>query len=171
VARHSADCENRRVVDLRGPAHQRRTRKRFLLATFGDGEHCPCTWCGAVVDFETMQVDRFPICGHACAMLLGTDGAWRRPPDMWATQRGERADWTTACMGRLEEHVDGALGHDFRPGPYRNDNIVPSCAPCNALIAAMPARELLTYMREDGSIDVARLLADNRESEPQPVSA
>jgi 5-methylcytosine-specific restriction endonuclease McrA len=44
--------------DQRGSTRNRRARKRWLLATFGDGEICPCSHCGAPLRFETMTADR-----------------------------------------------------------------------------------------------------------------
>lgn len=51
----------------RGSAAQRRARKAWLLATFGDGVTAPCSirfdpeHCLGEVDIHTMQVDRYPI--------------------------------------------------------------------------------------------------------------
>ncbi len=64
MPRYSRDYAARRVEDLRGSASDRRARKRWILETFGDGGVCPCTWCGALVSFESMHVDRFPVCGR-----------------------------------------------------------------------------------------------------------
>lgn len=52
----------------RGSATSRRARKRWLLATFGDGHYALCAiglndLCLGVVDADTIQVDRFPIPG------------------------------------------------------------------------------------------------------------
>ena len=48
----------------RGSSAQRRTRKLWLLATFGDGEKALCAFgCGTLVTFETITVDRFPVPG------------------------------------------------------------------------------------------------------------
>lgn len=50
----------------RGSSYARRSRKLWLLATFGDGETAPCSFdgCLVVLTFETIEVDRFPIPGH-----------------------------------------------------------------------------------------------------------
>ena len=48
----------RRGGDTRGNTTNRRRRKLWLLATFGDGEHCSCTHCGAQLDFATLTADR-----------------------------------------------------------------------------------------------------------------
>ena len=48
----------------RGSAAGRRSRKLWLLQTFGDGTKALCSFeCGAFVTFETMYVDRYPIPG------------------------------------------------------------------------------------------------------------
>ena len=44
--------------ELRGSSYDRRARKLWLLATFGDGERCPCEHCGTELIFETLYVDR-----------------------------------------------------------------------------------------------------------------
>lgn len=44
--------------ELRGNSYDRRARKLWLLATFGDGDKCPCAHCGAELDFATLYVDR-----------------------------------------------------------------------------------------------------------------
>ena len=49
--------------DDRGNTRNRRVRKLWLLATFGDGEHCSCTHCGAQLDFATVTADRI-VPGH-----------------------------------------------------------------------------------------------------------
>lgn len=66
MPRHSAEPERamRRVEDLRGSSYGRRARKLWLLARFGDGAMAPCAWCGRLLDYGSMEVDRFPVCGH-----------------------------------------------------------------------------------------------------------
>lgn len=64
--------------DKRGKAKDRRRRKTWMLAMYGDGITCPCVHCGTSLTFETMQQDRI---------------------------------------------IPG--------GPYRRDNVQPSCEPCN----------------------------------------
>jgi hypothetical protein len=44
--------------ETRGNAYNRRRRKAWLLATFGDGETCPCFACGVLLDVRTLTVDR-----------------------------------------------------------------------------------------------------------------
>lgn len=51
-------CRRCGEPDKRGSAKSRRARKRWLLATFGDGETCPCTWCGRDLTFHAVQQDR-----------------------------------------------------------------------------------------------------------------
>lgn len=49
----------------RGSAQSRRARKTWLLATFGDGATCPCSFgCGTMLTFETLTVDRHPLRKH-----------------------------------------------------------------------------------------------------------
>lgn len=44
--------------EKRGNSYARRARKMWMLATWGDGEKCPCVFCGRIVDFETVEADR-----------------------------------------------------------------------------------------------------------------
>lgn len=44
--------------ELRGSASDRRARKHWLLATFGDGQTCPCSGCGVMLTYATLTVDR-----------------------------------------------------------------------------------------------------------------
>jgi hypothetical protein len=44
--------------DKRGKAHDRRRRKLWLLAVYGDHETAPCVHCGKGLTFETIQQDR-----------------------------------------------------------------------------------------------------------------
>jgi hypothetical protein len=44
--------------DKRGSAQSRRVRKCWMLATWGDGEKCPCIHCECMLDFETVEADR-----------------------------------------------------------------------------------------------------------------
>lgn len=69
----------------RGGASDRRSRKQWLLDTFGDGTTAPCFNCNDPVTFTTITVDRIvpgvlggkyvrgnirPCCGH-CNSVLG----------------------------------------------------------------------------------------------------
>lgn len=52
----------------RGSVHNRRARKAWLLATFGDGVTAECALhvsprCQSTVTFETITVDRYPVPG------------------------------------------------------------------------------------------------------------
>ena len=49
--------------DVSGSSYDRRRRRQWLLDTFGDGVEAPCAYCGTMVDFVTMSVDRYPIPG------------------------------------------------------------------------------------------------------------
>jgi 5-methylcytosine-specific restriction endonuclease McrA len=44
--------------ETRGSAEDRRRRKRWLLATFGDGSAAPCFSCGVLLGFTELTVDR-----------------------------------------------------------------------------------------------------------------
>jgi hypothetical protein len=39
-------------------SYQRRARKYFLLVKHGDGESCPCYFCGETLTFTTLTLDR-----------------------------------------------------------------------------------------------------------------
>jgi hypothetical protein len=47
-----------RVRDLRGSNSDRRRRKLWLLATYGDGELTTCFRCDVPLDYETVTADR-----------------------------------------------------------------------------------------------------------------
>jgi hypothetical protein len=49
--------------DTRGNTTNRRRRKLWLLATFGDGERCSCSHCGIELVAATLTTDRV-IPGH-----------------------------------------------------------------------------------------------------------
>ena len=51
-------CRRCGEPDRRGKARDRRARKHWLLATFGDGAECPCFWCGTPLSMATLQQDR-----------------------------------------------------------------------------------------------------------------
>jgi hypothetical protein len=44
--------------DKRGSSHDRRRRKLWMLAMFGDGQTCPCVHCGKGLDFNSIEQDR-----------------------------------------------------------------------------------------------------------------
>jgi hypothetical protein len=52
---HARGTTNR---NARGSSYDRRARRAYLLAAFGDGEHCPCYRCGVILDDATITVDR-----------------------------------------------------------------------------------------------------------------
>jgi len=39
-------------------SYQRRANRYFLLVKFGNGEACDCVYCGAKLDYSTIEVDR-----------------------------------------------------------------------------------------------------------------
>ena len=50
--------------ELRGNSSDRRRRKIYLINTFGNGKNVPCFHCGRKLSYDTMEVDRHPVCGH-----------------------------------------------------------------------------------------------------------
>lgn len=76
--------------DKRGSAADRRARKRWLLATFGDGTRCRCVHCGGWLSYETVEADRIvpggsyrrdniqPAC-RDCNLDRSDDTTWESP--------------------------------------------------------------------------------------------
>lgn len=60
-------CANH--ADGRGNVTNRRNRKRWLLSVRspfgGNGWSVPCYWCRRPLTAEDLEVDRWPLCGHA----------------------------------------------------------------------------------------------------------
>jgi 5-methylcytosine-specific restriction endonuclease McrA len=48
----------RKGHDPRGSSQDRRRRKTWLMAMFGDGDTAPCTHCRRTLTFNTIEVDR-----------------------------------------------------------------------------------------------------------------
>lgn len=48
----------RKGHDPRGSSQDRRRRKTWLLAMYGDCETCQCVHCGTELDFKSIEVDR-----------------------------------------------------------------------------------------------------------------
>ena len=44
--------------NARGSSYNRRARRAYLLATFGDGETCACYRCGVLLNDSTVTSDR-----------------------------------------------------------------------------------------------------------------
>lgn len=44
--------------EKRGNSKDRRARKLWMLATFGNGQSCPCVHCGEALTYETVEADR-----------------------------------------------------------------------------------------------------------------
>lgn len=44
--------------EKRGNSTDRRRRKMWMLAHFGDGESCQCAHCGRTLSFHTLEADR-----------------------------------------------------------------------------------------------------------------
>lgn len=100
-------CRRCGEPDKRGPASERRARKRWLLSPEslwgGDGETVDCwniTVCGQTVTFDTMEVDR---------IIPG---------------------WQCRTCG-VAEPKHARRRHPFTGGTYRRENIRPSCVTCN----------------------------------------
>jgi hypothetical protein len=74
----------------RGSAAARRSRKGYLLTVWGDGETCPCLFCGASLTFATVEADR---------VIPGSlGGSYRRENVIPAcrrcnAQRGDKTVW------------------------------------------------------------------------------
>lgn len=99
-------------TNSRGSAAQRRVRKTWLLAEFGDGEKAPCSFdgCAEVLTFDTITVDRFPVAGV-------DGGTYRRGnirPACAAhnSEHGGRLRWQRV---RARERVAGAFRAGFAP--------------------------------------------------------
>ena len=67
----------------RGGSDERRKRKLWLLATFGDGIKAPCSYCQQMVDYDTISVDRYPV--------MGCDGGTYRRENIRPACRYERS--------------------------------------------------------------------------------
>ena len=52
--------------EKRGNSYARRARKWWMLATWGDGEKCPCVHCGDELEFQTVEADRIVPGGSYC---------------------------------------------------------------------------------------------------------
>lgn len=73
--------------ERRGNAADRRRRKIRFLREYGDGEICPCVYCGIVLNYETVEADRIipggsyrwdnvqPSC-RACNLDRSNDESW-----------------------------------------------------------------------------------------------
>ena len=81
-------ASNRAGDDLRGSSKARAVRTQKLLAEFGDGDTCPCVWCGCTLTADSMSQDKIytlheggrynmqnilPSCIH-CNQSLGAKG-------------------------------------------------------------------------------------------------
>jgi hypothetical protein len=90
--------------NVRGSAEDRRVRKRWLLARFGNGETAPCYRCPTVLDFETITVDRIipgceggtyrrsnirPACAPCNESTGGSLGAQRAAANRLSRQQGD----------------------------------------------------------------------------------
>ena len=73
--------------EKRGNCYDRAARKRWLLATFGDGTKAPCVHCAAMLTYETVEADRIipggryshdnvqPAC-RSCNLARSNDTSW-----------------------------------------------------------------------------------------------
>lgn len=79
--------------DSRGSSYDRKRRKIWMLATFGDGKKCRCTHCPKILTLETLEADRIvpgskggtykqgniqPAC-RACNASRADNVNWRGP--------------------------------------------------------------------------------------------
>lgn len=46
------------TTDQRGNSKDRKARKQWLLATFGNGTECDCVHCGITLNYDTVEADR-----------------------------------------------------------------------------------------------------------------
>ena len=58
VLAYSVSKAPRSGGDSRGSAAARRARKGYLLTLWGDGETCPCLYCGHSLSSATLEADR-----------------------------------------------------------------------------------------------------------------
>lgn len=77
--------------DKRGNSRDRRARKLWMLATWGDGIVCPCIHCEQPVTYETVEADRIvpggsyrrdnvqPAC-RSCNLQRSDNPAWTFAP-------------------------------------------------------------------------------------------
>ena len=86
--------------NARGSASARRTRKQYLLDTFGDGTTCRCHYCKCELTFETLTVDRI------VPGILG--GTYRRNNIRPACMHDNSIEGT-ALRERLKHGLEGAL--------------------------------------------------------------
>jgi hypothetical protein len=99
--------------DKRGSSADRRRRREWLLATFGDGEIAPCWWgCGRDLDQATVEADRIipggsyrrdnivPAC-RPCNLARSDDG------DLTPEEIAARVAATVARTGRLTPALVG----------------------------------------------------------------
>lgn len=49
--------------NARGSAADRRRRREWMVATFGDGETVQCSTCPAILTVDTVTADRHPVPG------------------------------------------------------------------------------------------------------------
>lgn len=51
-------------ANVRGNTQDRYKRRLWLLSAFGDGATAPCSFCGDLLDVDTVTVDRHPVPGY-----------------------------------------------------------------------------------------------------------
>ena len=76
--------------EKRGNSKDRAARKLWMLATWGNGEKCPCVHCDAMLDYDTVEADRIvpggsyrrdnvqPAC-RLCNLTRSNNAAWTPP--------------------------------------------------------------------------------------------
>lgn len=81
--------------EKRGNSRDRRARKFWMLATWGNGISCPCIHCQTLLTYETVEADRIvpggsyrrenvqPSCRH-CNASRSDDPTWTYVPVLQA---------------------------------------------------------------------------------------
>lgn len=81
--------------EKRGNSRNRAARKRWMLATFGNGEKCPCAHCAAMLGYDEVEADRIvpggtyarfniqPAC-RACNLARSNNASWQHASQMEA---------------------------------------------------------------------------------------
>jgi hypothetical protein len=93
--------------DKRGSSRARRDRKHHLLALWGDGNSCPCLYCGTALTFATVEADRIiagdsyrrsnviPAC-RACNVARLDKSIWSFAPNV--ARRLKRRGYLTSTV-------------------------------------------------------------------------
>lgn len=97
ISRRTASGE-----DKRGNSRDRAARKTYLLATFGNGETCPCVHCGIRLDRDALQADRIDAGGsYRRSNIQAACGSCNRA-------RGNKTNWISPLMSGLAKAANNA---------------------------------------------------------------